>query len=83
MAAPIAASNAMNPGDTLGDSARLGRRIPGEAVSRRPWSMRAVIQAGPGKAEEEPIAALFATTTTPPGTAWAPIRAAERLRETA
>jgi hypothetical protein len=36
-------------------------------VSRRSRWMRAVIQAGPGKAEEEPIAALLATTTTPPG----------------
>jgi len=39
--------------------------------------MRAVIQAATGKAEEEPIVELLATTTTPPVAAWAPIRAAE------
>jgi hypothetical protein len=45
--------------------------------------MRAVIQAGSGKAEEEPMAALLATTTTPPGVVWAPIRAARDLRDPA
>jgi hypothetical protein len=45
--------------------------------------MRAVIQAEPGKAEEEPIVALLATTTTPLGTVWAPIRAATGPRDTA
>jgi hypothetical protein len=65
--------------------------------------MRAVIQAASGKAEEEPIvvllattaeggrqyeesepiAPLSATTTTKPVVAWAPIRAAEGLRDTA
>jgi hypothetical protein len=45
--------------------------------------MRAVIQAASGKAEEEPIAELWATTTTPPVVVWAPIRAAEDLRDTA
>ena len=44
--------------------------------------MRAVIQGAIGKAEEEPIAALSATTTTKPVVAWAPIRAAEDLRDT-
>jgi hypothetical protein len=44
--------------------------------------MRAVIQAASGKAKEEPIAELLATTTTPPGVVWAPIRAAEDLRDT-
>ena len=37
---------------------------------------------GSGKAEEERIAELFATTTTPPAVVWAPIRAAEDLRDT-
>jgi len=38
---------------------------------------------GSGKAEEERIIAeLFATTTTPPAVVWAPIRAAEDLRDT-
>jgi hypothetical protein len=52
--------------------------------------MRAVIPCrgqgrwvGSGQAEEEPIAELWATTTTPPDAAWAPIRAAEDLRDTA
>jgi len=44
--------------------------------------MRAVIQAASGKAEEEPIAALSATTTTWPVVAWAPIRAAGDLPDT-
>jgi hypothetical protein len=44
--------------------------------------MRAVIQAPSGQAEEEPIAELWATTTTPPDAVWAPIRAAEDLRDT-
>jgi hypothetical protein len=43
--------------------------------------MRAVIQAAAGQAEEEPIAELWATTTTPPAVVWAPIRAAEDLRD--
>jgi hypothetical protein len=38
---------------------------------------------GSGQAEEEPIAELWATTTTPPVVVWAPIRAAEDLRDTA
>jgi hypothetical protein len=42
--------------------------------------MRAVIQAASGKAEEEPIAELWATTTTAPEVVWAPIRAAEDPR---
>jgi hypothetical protein len=37
----------------------------------------AAIQAASGKAEEEPIAELSATTTTPPVVVWAPIRAVE------
>jgi hypothetical protein len=45
--------------------------------------MRAVIQAAFGKAEEEPIVGLLATTTTKPVVAWAPIRAAGDLRDTA
>jgi hypothetical protein len=45
--------------------------------------MRAVIQAASGEAEEEPIADLLATTTTPPGAAGAPIRATSDLRGTA
>jgi hypothetical protein len=44
--------------------------------------MRAAIQAASGKAKEEPIAELLATTTTPPVVVWAPIRAAEDLRDT-
>src|SRR6266851_2613525 len=44
--------------------------------------MRAAIQAASGKAEEEPIAELLATTTTPPVVVWAPIRAAKDLRDT-
>jgi len=40
--------------------------------------MRAAIQAASGKAEEEPIAELSATTTTPPVVVWAAIRAARR-----
>jgi hypothetical protein len=43
--------------------------------------MRAVIQVAIGKAKEEAIAELLPTTTTPPVVAWAPIRAAEDLRE--
>jgi hypothetical protein len=39
------------------------------------------VQAASGKAEEEPIAELLATTTTPPVVVWAPIRAAEDLRD--
>jgi hypothetical protein len=45
--------------------------------------MRAAIQAASGKAEEESIAELLATTTTRPVVVWAPIRAAEDLRDTA
>jgi len=45
--------------------------------------MRAAIQAASGKAEEELIAELWAMTTTPPVVVWAPIRAAEDLRDTA
>jgi hypothetical protein len=45
--------------------------------------MRAAIQAASGKAEEEPIAELLATTTTRPVVVWAPIRAAEGLRDKA
>jgi hypothetical protein len=44
--------------------------------------MRAVIQTASGQAEEEPIAELSATTTTPPVVVWAPIRAAEDPRDT-
>jgi hypothetical protein len=44
--------------------------------------MRAAIQAASGKAEEESIVELLATTTTRPVVAWAPIRAAEDLRDT-
>jgi hypothetical protein len=40
----------------------------------------AAIQPASGKAEEESIAELWATTTTPPVVVWAPIRAAEDLR---
>jgi hypothetical protein len=40
------------------------------------------VQAASGKAEEEPIAELSVTTTTPPVVVWAPIRAAEDLRDT-
>jgi hypothetical protein len=43
--------------------------------------MRAVSRRRSGQAEEEPIAELSATTTTPPVAAWAPIRAAEDLRD--
>jgi hypothetical protein len=42
----------------------------------------AAIQAASGKAEEEPIAELLATTTTPPVVVWTPIRAAKDLRDT-
>jgi hypothetical protein len=45
--------------------------------------MRAVIQAASGQAEEEPIAELWATTTTRPVVVWAPIRAAEDPQDTA
>jgi hypothetical protein len=50
--------------------------------------MRAAIQAASGKAEEEPIAELLATTTRclltlAPVVGWAPIRAAEDLRDPA
>jgi hypothetical protein len=44
--------------------------------------MRAAIQPTSGKAEEEPIAELWATTTTPPVVVWAPNRAAEDPRNT-
>jgi hypothetical protein len=43
--------------------------------------MWAVIQTASGKAEEEPIAELSAATTTPPVVVWAPVRAAEDLRD--
>jgi hypothetical protein len=43
--------------------------------------MRAAAQTASGKAEKEPIAELSATTTTPPVVVWAPIRAAEDLRD--
>jgi hypothetical protein len=36
----------------------------------------------PARCEEEPIAELSATTTTPPVVVWEPIRAAEDLRDT-
>jgi hypothetical protein len=45
--------------------------------------MRASIQAASGKAEEESIVELLATTTTRPVVVWAAIRAAEDLRDTA
>jgi hypothetical protein len=45
--------------------------------------MPAVIQAASGKAPEEPIAGLVATTRTTPGVVWAPIRAARDPRDTA
>jgi hypothetical protein len=41
------------------------------------------VQAASGKAEEESIVELLATTTTRPVAAWAPIRAAEDPRDTA
>src|SRR6202035_3347549 len=44
--------------------------------------MRAVSRRRSGQAEEEPIAELSATTTTPPVVVWAPIRAAEDPRDT-
>jgi hypothetical protein len=44
--------------------------------------MRAAIQAASGKAEEESIAELLAAATTRPVVVWAPIRAAEDLRDT-
>jgi hypothetical protein len=44
--------------------------------------MRAVIRAASGKAEEEPIVELSATTTTPPVVVRAPIRAAKDLGDT-
>jgi hypothetical protein len=44
--------------------------------------MRAVLQAAIGKAEEESIVELSATTTTPPVVVWVPIRAARDLRDT-
>jgi len=44
--------------------------------------MRAVIQAASGKAEEESIVELSATTTTRPVAVWAPIRAAEDPSDT-
>jgi len=44
--------------------------------------MRAVSRRRSGKPKEEPIAALSATTTTLPVVVWAPIRAAEDLRDT-
>jgi hypothetical protein len=44
--------------------------------------MRTVSRRRSGQAEEEPIAELSATTTTPPVVVWAPIRAAEDLRDT-
>jgi hypothetical protein len=43
----------------------------------------AAIQAESGKTAEESIAELWAMTTTPPVLVWAPIRAAEDLRDTA
>jgi len=45
--------------------------------------MRTAIQAASDKVEEESIAELLPTTTTPPVVVWAPIRAAEDLREMA
>ena len=45
--------------------------------------MRAVIQAASGQAEEEPIAELWATTTTPPVVVWAPIAPPKIHRDTA
>jgi hypothetical protein len=45
--------------------------------------MRAVIQVTSRKAEEEPIVELLATTRTPPGVVWAPIRAARDPRDAA
>ena len=44
--------------------------------------MRAVSRRRSGQAEEESIAELSATTTTPPVVVWTPIRAAEDLRDT-
>ncbi len=41
--------------------------------------MPAVVQAATGKAEEEPIVELPATTTTPPVVVWEPNRAAKDL----
>jgi hypothetical protein len=45
--------------------------------------MRVVIQTAAGNAEDEPIARLLATTRTPPGVVWTPIRAARDRRDTA
>jgi len=45
--------------------------------------MRAAIQTASGKAEEESIVELSATTTTPPVVVWAPLRAAEDAGDTA
>jgi len=45
--------------------------------------MRAVVEGASSEAEEEPIAEPLATTTTPLGVVWAPIRAARDLRDMA
>jgi hypothetical protein len=63
-------------GFMAGQAAQLGRV---------PWIL---VDAGsdpggdPARCEEEPIAELSATTTTPPVVVWTPIRAAEDLRDT-
>ena len=44
--------------------------------------MRTAIQTASGKAEEESIVELLATTTTRPVVVWAPVRATEDLRDT-
>ena len=56
-------------------------RYTAEAKGER-RQMRAVIQAASGKAEEESIVELLATTTTQTVVVWAPIRAAEDPRDT-
>jgi hypothetical protein len=54
----------------------------GGSASGVPPARRSGVQAASGKAEEEPIVELLATTTTQPVVVWAPIRAAEDLRDT-
>jgi hypothetical protein len=44
--------------------------------------MRALIQTASGQAEVEPIAELSVPATSSPVAVWAPIRAAEDLRDT-
>jgi len=54
-------------GSGVGAGAAVGAMRPaGQGMSRASWWMRAKIQTATGKAEEEPIEELSATTTTPP-----------------